>query len=314
MKKILALVLALCMMMTACAVFAESEDDASAGSEGSAGLEDLFAGSDGEGAEGGAAGGLGSLISGLTGMLGEGGSKIGELISKLGDMLKGGTSSISALISSLGEKLAGSDGFLGKIFSGLSGLLGGTAGEGSEGGFSLDGLMSGLTGEGEGLDLNRMMGALGLGTEEGAETEDGGETETGDMLTDEEEAALDDLMEMLNKAEESGPHPVNKKEAAGIEEFYGDWISTRMYVGTEETAKDESNEGVHIDANGWYFTLDGAKDPAYDMPETAELKLEDGELKAQDGELWTTFVLTEEGELVLGGEGILEIYYVRVTE
>ena len=111
-----------------------------------------------------------------------------------------------------------------------------------------------------------------------------------------------------------GGNPVNKKEAAGIEEFYGDWISTRMYVGTEETAKDESNEGVHIDANGWYFTLDGAKDPAYDMPETAELKLEDGELKAQDGELWTTFVLTEEGELVLGGEGILEIYYVRVTE
>ena len=169
MKKILSMVLALAMMLTAAAAFAEAPAEESGLSSL---LGTLLSGSD-EGSEGS---GLSSLLGSLMGKLGSKNfslsSLLKPLLKKLGT-LKGVR--LSELIGALKQK--------------LSGLLGGITksadAEGSEdaGLSSLLGLLSGVTGEsdgtesGESFDLSSLLGLLG-----GGAGESGIESVSGDDL------------------------------------------------------------------------------------------------------------------------------------
>ena len=265
MKKILALVLALCMMSMVLPVFAET----------GSGLLDRF-----------------SAILGGEGGIEEKASGLLEKFSELKESFTGSDKQLSAIISSLSEKLQGmiqpGDEGSGSLLSGLKDKLG-------IGDVDLSGLLGGLAGGEEGFDLDSLLGGDG-----DAEADDDGET-------------LEETLARLNQEAEAdtGENIPNKKAAESVEEFYGAWNETRFtYLGEEYDAS-EFGEGLFFGENTYYVTENGEKAEDYPYSETVEMFIRDGVLKTKSEEgHWSTFVMTEDGELVMSG-GSLLTYFVR---
>ena len=347
MKKLIALFLVLCMTLTAVSVFAESAPSTSSG------LGDLLGGllsSSGEGSGDGA--GLGSLLGGLLSGSGDGaGEGSGKLSELLGGLLGGsgeGSGKISALIAGLKEQLKDPNGKLGSLVNALKSklssagsadlgsllgsLLGGsgsTKGTGGADAGELAALLGSLMGgsstgaEGsEAADLAALLGSLSGSSDstkaaegaEGAEVPAEGSSEMTPEEQAELEAAFAELAAIFEKANNSEPRPVNKKEAAAIEDFYGEWVESKLYIGEEETDMATATSGLRVNENGAFFTENGEIDTSYNYPEKMVMKLENGELMVQDGEDWTAFTLTQDGELVLGAGLSIQIYYVPAAK
>lgn len=285
MKKIVTLMLVLCMMLAAVPVFAES-------TTGGSGLGDLLSGlmggsESGEGKEGG----LGDLLSGLMGGEGKEGGLGSQLSGLVEELKKEGKEKISQLSSKLKGKameillkeLANPD-------SKLAGLLGKFAAGKDK---SSD----------DSAGLESLLGALLVGSSstpaEGAETAEDSET-------------LEETLERLNKEAEAetGDSVPNKKNAQSVEEFYGQWKESKFILLGEAYDMSEYDEGAFIGENTYYVTLEGKKSPDYPYPETAELTLSNGILKINSDGHWSNFVLTEDGEMV-EPSGSMLIYFVR---
>lgn len=286
MKKIIALMLVLCMVLAAVPVFAESA--------GGSGLGDLLSGlmggsESGEGKEGGL-GGLGGLLSGLLGGEGKEGGLGSQLSGLVEELKKEGKEKISQLTSKLKGKvmevllkeLANPD-------SKLSALLGKLA-----------------AGKNKGSDDSAGIGAL-LGTLFGSSS-----TPAEGAETAEDDETLEETLERLNKEAEAetGDSVPNKKNAQSVNDFYGQWKESKFVLLGEDYDMSEYGEGVFIGENTYYVTLEGKKSPDYLFPETAELTLSNGILKVNSDGHWSNFVLTEDGSMVQPSGSML-IYYVR---
>ena len=322
MKKILSLILVLCMLVASVPVFAEAPESES---------------------------GLLGLLSGLLEDEGESqGSSLYylmEFIAGLKMRIAGNKTMIRAIVSFLVNKLA--DKFGGKLGSlaGLLGNLGGLSSEGSKStGSTSDGLgaLSGLLGSLGGMtaegsesssgDLGALAGLLGgLGgmTAEGSEASSGdlgalesllGELMSADSspengkLSEEDQKAYDDLVtrtkEMVDK--ETGAGVPGKKEVDNIEEFFGNWKCTEMVIGGEASDMSEAEIGMCIGENMYYTTVSGKQDELT-AGQSVEMKLENGVLKVKYGDFWSAYVLTEDGTLVEPDDGF-EFRYVRAAE
>ena len=322
MKKILSLILVLCMLVASVPVFAEASESES---------------------------GLLGLLSGLLEDEGESqGSSLYylmEFIAGLKMRIAGNKTMIRAIVSFLVNKLA--DKFGGKLGSlaGLLGNLGGLSSEGSKStGSTSDGLgaLSGLLGSLGGMtaqgseassgDLGALAGLLGgLGgmTAEGSEASSGdlgalesllGELMSADSspengkLSEEDQKAYDDLVtrtkEMVDK--ETGAGVPGKKEVDNIEEFFGNWKCTEMVIGGEASDMSEAEIGMCIGENMYYTTVSGKQDELT-AGQSVEMKLENGVLKVKYGDFWSAYVLTEDGTLVEPDDGF-EFRYVRTAE
>ena len=322
MKKILSLILVLCMLVASVPVFAEAPESES---------------------------GLLGLLSGLLEDEGESqGSSLYylmEFIAGLKMRIAGNKTMIRAIVSFLVNKLA--DKFGGKLGSlaGLLGNLGGLSSEGSKStGSTSDGLgalsgllgsLSGMTAEGSESssgDLGALAGLLGgLGgmTAEGSEASSGdlgalesllGELMSADSspengkLSEEDQKAYDDLVtrtkEMVDK--ETGAGVPGKKEVDNIEEFFGNWKCTEMVIGGEASDMSEAEIGMCIGENMYYTTVSGKQDELT-AGQSVEMKLENGVLKVKYGDFWSAYVLTEDGTLVEPDDGF-EFRYVRAAE
>ena len=62
-----------------------------------------------------------------------------------------------------------------------------------------------------------------------------------------------------------------------------------------------------------YITQNGEKSPDYLHPETAELTIRDGVLKVNSDGNWTTYVMTNSGDIVMTGSSFL-VYFSRVDQ
>ncbi len=284
MKKIIALMLVLCMVLAAVPVFAESA--------GGSGLGDLLSGlmggsESGEGKESG----LGGLLSGLLGGEGKEGGLGSQLSGLVEELKKEGKEKISQLTSKLKGKvmevllkeLANPD-------SKLSALLGKLAAGKNKGSDDSAGI---------GALLGTLFGSSDSTPAEGAETAEDDET-------------LEETLERLNKEAEAetGDSVPNKKNAQSVEDFYGQWKESKFVLLGEDYDMSEYGEGAFIGENTYYVTVDGQKSPDYLYPETAELTLSNGILKVNSDGHWSNFVLTENGEMV-EPSGSMLIYFVR---
>ena len=285
MNKFFALILVLCMMTVVLPAVTESAAYAAGFS-----LNDMISDilKSGENAEE-TTGKLLTLISDLkkqfTGHEAELSVLLSRLGQKLGDLVSSDEKGLGSLVSGLKDKLAGgSDTDLSGLISGLRDKLNGDSGS------DLAGLLGGLSGL--------------FGSEGG-----------NDGWTEEDQQELNDLIDQLNKEAEAstGENVPNRKLAESIDEFYGSWIETKFIYDDEEYDMTDSGEGVFIAENTYYITQNGEKDPDYPYPETAEISLRDGVLKVKRGENnWTTYVLTENGEIVMDGSFLA--YFTRVSE
>ena len=297
MKKILSLILVLCMLVASVPVFAEAPESES---------------------------GLLGLLSGLLEDEGESqGSSLYylmEFIAGLKMRIAGNKTMIRAIVSFLVNKLA--DKFGGKLGS-LAGLLGNLGGLSSEGSKS-----TGSTSDGLGA-LSGLLGSLGGMTAEGSEASSGdlgalesllGELMSADSspengkLSEEDQKAYDDLVtrtkEMVDK--ETGAGVPGKKEVDNIEEFFGNWKCTEMVIGGEASDMSEAEIGMCIGENMYYTTVSGKQDELT-AGQSVEMKLENGVLKVKYGDFWSAYVLTEDGTLVEPDDGF-EFRYVRTAE
>ena len=283
MKKIIALMLVLCMALAAVPVFAESA--------GGSGLGDLLSGlmggsETGEGKEGG----LGDLLSGLLGGEGKEGGLGSQLSGLVEELKKEGKEKITQLTSKLKGKamevllkeLANPDSKLAALLAKLA------AGK--------------KDGSDDSAGIGSLLGALfggGSTPDEGAETAEDGET-------------LEETLDRLNKEAEAetGDSVPDKKNAQSVEDFYGLWKESKFVLLGEDYDMSEYDEGVFIGENTYYVTLEGKKSPDYLFPEAAELTLSNGILKINSDGHWSNFVLTEDGEIA-EPSGSLLIYYVR---
>ena len=289
MKKIVALILLLCMMLAAFPVFAESAGEkAPAGS----GLENLLSGllggsENGEGKESD----LGGMLSGLVDELKKDGAGLVDKVTKDGsglvDKLKKEVSELSSKLKetigkTVKEKIEKE---LSNPDSKLASLLASFAQGISKGGDA---------------DLESILGLLfGGGTPvEGTDTDDG--------------ETLEETMKRLNEEAkaETGDGVPGKKEAKSVEEFYGQWKDSKFTLLGEDYDMSEYNEGVFIGENTYYVTQDGQKSPDYLYPETAELTIVNGILKINSDGHWSNYVLTEDGSIV-NPSGTMMIYLVR---
>ena len=322
MKKILSLILVLCMLVASVPVFAEA-------SESESGLLGLLSG----------------LLEDESESQGSSLYYLMEFIAGLKMRIAGNKTMIRAIVSFLVNKLA--DKFGGKLGSlaGLLGNLGGLSSEGSKStGSTSDGLgalsgllgsLSGMTAEGSESssgDLGALAGLLGgLGgmTAEGSEASSGdlgalesllGELMSADSspengkLSEEDQKAYDDLVtrtkEMVDK--ETGAGVPGKKEVDNIEEFFGNWKCTEMVIGGEASDMSEAEIGMCIGENMYYTTVSGKQDELT-AGQSVEMKLENGVLKVKYGDFWSAYVLTEDGTLVEPDDGF-EFRYVRTAE
>ena len=347
MKKILSLILVLCMLVASVPVFAEA-------SESESGLLGLLSGllEDESESQGSSLYYLMEFIAGLKMRIA--GNKtmiraiVSFLVNKLADKFGGKLGSLAGLLGNLGglssegSKSTGStsDG-LGAL-SGLLGSLGGMTAEGSESSSgdlgALAGLLGGLGGmtaegsEASSGDLGALAGLLGgLGgmTAEGSEASSGdlgalesllGELMSADSspengkLSEEDQKAYDDLVtrtkEMVDK--ETGAGVPGKKEVDNIEEFFGNWKCTEMVIGGEASDMSEAEIGMCIGENMYYTTVSGKQDELT-AGQSVEMKLENGVLKVKYGDFWSAYVLTEDGTLVEPDDGF-EFRYVRTAE
>ena len=322
MKKTIALLLVLCMMLAAFPVFGESTaetapteaeleellsgllggSESGQSGEGNGGLGELLSGLM-SGSEGGQSGegksGLGDLLSGLmsgseSGQSGEDKSGIGAMLSGLVEKLKQeGKETVSALSSKVKEKLAKE---LANPDSKLSVLISSLMEKWVKGSMSSDEA---------GMDLGSLLGGL-LG---------GSEVPSAEGTSEEDDETIAETLERLNKQAEAdtGDSVPGKKEATSVEEFYGLWKESKFTFMGEDFTMDEYNEGVFIGENTYYLTQDGKKSPDYTYPETAEVFIRDGVLKVNCDGHWTTYVMTQDGEIVSPGESLL-FYYTRVEQ
>ena len=283
MKKIIALMLVLCMALAAVPVFAESA--------GGSGLGNLLSGflggsESGEGKEGG----LGDLLSGLLGGEGKEGGLGSQLSGLVEELKKEGKEKISQLTSKLKGKamevllkeLANPDSKLAALLAKLA------AGK--------------KDGSDDSAGIGSLLGALfggGSTPDEGAETAEDGET-------------LEETLDRLNKEAEAetGDSVPDKKNAQSVEDFYGLWKESKFVLLGEDYDMSEYDEGVFIGENTYYVTLEGKKSPDYLFPEAAELTLSNGILKINSDGHWSNFVLTEDGSIVQPS-GTMLFYYVR---
>ena len=283
MKKIIALMLVLCMVLAAVPVFAES-----AGGSGLGGLlSGLMGGSEtGEGKEGG----LGDLLSGLLGGEGKEGGLGSQLSGLVEELKKEGKEKISQLTSKLKGKV-------------MEVLLKELANPDSKLAALLAKLAAGKKdGSDDSAGIGSLLGALfggGSTPDEGAETAEDSET-------------LEETLDRLNKEAEAetGDSVPNKKNAQSVEDFYGLWKESKFVLLGEDYDMSEYGEGVFIGENTYYVTLEGKKSPDYLFPEAAELTLSNGILKINSDGHWSNFVLTEDGSIVEPSGGML-FYYVR---
>ena len=283
MKKIIALMLVLCMVLAAVPVFAES-----AGGSGLGGLlSGLMGGSEtGEGKEGG----LGDLLSGLLGGEGKEGGLGSQLSGLVEELKKEGKEKISQLTSKLKGKV-------------MEVLLKELANPDSKLAALLAKLAAGKNkGSDDSAGIGSLLGALFGGSstpDKGSETAEDGET-------------LEETLERLNKEAEAetGDSVPNKKNAQSVEDFYGLWKESKFVLLGEDYDMSEYGEGVFIGENTYYVTLEGKKSPDYLFPEAAELTLSNGILKINSDGHWSNFVLTEDGSIVEPSGGML-FYYVR---
>ena len=301
MKKVFALILVVCMLLTSVSVFAETTEKTPADS----GLGDLLSGLMG-GSDSGDTQGLGSLLGGLMGGSDSGDSKgLSSLIASLKKELQEG-GKLSALVNVLKEQLKDPKSKLSSLLAKLK----------NAGKADLGTLLGGLLGGG--VDLGSLLGGGDKGTKANPETKSDSSDNTMPELTPEEEADLEaafmELANLFDKAAESEPHPVTKKEAAKIEDFYGNWAESKLYIGDEETNLADANEGLLVNEKGAFFTENGEISKDYDYPETMEMKLEKGELLVGDGQDWMTYTLTEDGGLVLGAGTSIQIHYVPASK
>ena len=280
MRKFLAFVLTLCMMITVLPGFAESAEDAS-------GLEKILETvmKDDGGTEGKAAR-LIALVSGLKEKFAANSEELSAVLSKvsskLQEYIKPGEEGLDSLLSGLKEKLTdGSDIDL----SGLAdSIFGGEDGSGGD-------ILGGLTG---------LLGGAGQEEQSDAET------------ADQDPADLEETIEKLNQQamSETGEGVANKKETENIEDFYGDWLCSKFTFLGETYDMSDSGSGIFIGENTFYATENGGKAEDYMHPETAEMSLENGVMRVLLGRIWNAYVLTEDGELVQPGDG-MTTYYVR---
>jgi len=277
-----------------------------------------FAGSAGEPAPSG----LKNLASGLLELLEGGDSQEGGLRDRL-----------SELIGQADTDKAGNDisGLIARLQDGLSGLLENLKDAASESGekegFDIAGLKSKLT-----EDLSEALENLGekkdsllsalkekLGAENYEVMEDLLDKIRGfiaQAISLVEDAKLDrevaETFERLNREAEAetGAGIPNKKAATSVDQFYGNWKQVKIIVAGMEIDMSDSGEGAYFGENTYYTTSNGEKSEDYLYPETAELFIRDGVLKINCNGNWTTYVMTEDGQLVIPGTD-LEIYFER---
>ncbi len=307
MKKIIALVLVLCMTAFACSAFAEESSGLGSllsglmgeeSGEGGEGLEGLLGGLlGGEGEEGGE-GGLGSLLGGLLSG-GEGGEGLGGKLSSLLESL-GGEGGLKDKLEGLLAGLTGEGGALSGLLSslggegGLGGLLGGLLG-GGEGGQGLGGLLSGLLG-GEGEEASR--------SAEGAEG-----TESGEEVLDEEK--LEALLNAMS--EEAETVGQDAAAAESVEQFYGTWTLSGISVGGQKMTLEEMKAmGMEEMTASIVIDEKGLRDPEAAAEEAGDVNmaLVDGKLQVTEGEMVTNVFLTAEGELGVDLV-VFVMYFVR---
>lgn len=131
----------------------------------------------------------------------------------------------------------------------------------------------------------------------------------------EDEEDLAETIERLNREAEAdtGENVPDRKPAESVEEFYGHWTETKFVFNNEDIDVSDSGEGAFIGENTYYITYNGEKSPDYLYPETAELTIRDGVLKINSDGHWTTYVMTQSGEIVLSGSSLLS-YFSRVAQ
>ena len=157
-------------------------------------------------------------------------------------------------------------------------------------------------GSGDSAGLGSLLGGLlGGGT-------------TGDAATGDEED-IEATIEKLNREAEAdtGENVPDRKQAESVEEFYGHWKETKYVFNNEEIDAGDFGEGAYIAENTYYITMNGEKSPDYFYPETAELTIRDGVLKINSDGHWTTYVMTNSGEIVMSGSSLL-CYFSRVDQ
>ncbi|MER2056658.1 MAG: hypothetical protein ABTB30_15345 [Clostridia bacterium] len=222
---------------------------------------------------------------------------------------------LSGLLGEAGEKLKESD--TGSALSGLLDELKKDDGEGASGVLSkvkdlLSKVLKDPTGKFAAL-LDKIKGKLGGGNAGDLGDLLGGGTSGGAAPEDDED--IEETMARLNKEaeEDTGENVPDKKAAESVEEFYGQWKETKFVLNNEEYDMSDVGEGAYIAENTYYITADGVKSPDYTYPETAELTIRDGVLKINSDGHWTTYVMTNSGEIVLSGSSLL-CYFSRVDQ
>lgn len=284
MKKTIAVVLVLCMLSAVLPAFAESAGETAPKGPG-----------------------LGELLGGL---LSEAEKKIkeSEAGSKLFELLDEAEKKIKE--SDAGSKLSGL----------LDELKKGVGEKASELMPKLKELMSKAlkdpTGKFAAL-LSKIKEKLGSGDSAGLESLLGGLLgggTTGEAATGDEEDLAETIEKMNREAEaDTGENVPDRKQAESVEEFYGHWKETKYVFNNEEIDAGDFGEGAYIAENTYYITMNGEKSPDYFYPETAELTIRDGVLKINSDGHWTTYVMTNSGEIVLSGSSLL-CYFSRVDQ
>lgn len=143
----------------------------------------------------------------------------------------------------------------------------------------------------------------------------GGVSTSGESALADDEEDLAETMERLNRDAEAdtGENVPDKKLVESVEEFYGHWKETKFVFNNEEYDMSDGEEGAFFSENTYYITQNGEKSPDYVYSETAELTIRDGVLKINSDGHWTTYVMTNSGEIVLSG-GSLLCYFRRVDQ
>ena len=138
--------------------------------------------------------------------------------------------------------------------------------------------------------------------------------DTGETAPEDDEDIAETLERLNREAEaDTGDSVPDKKPVESVEEFYGHWTETKIdFDGTEIDMSDEG-EGAYFAENTYYITQNGEKSPDYLHPETAELTIRDGVLKVNSDGNWTTYVMTNSGDIVMTGSSFL-VYFSRVDQ
>ena len=277
MKKVLALLRALCMVTAALPALAET---APAQTETQNKLDKLM-----------------ELIGELKERAQAYGYKISVILSLLKLQVKrwfnAEKEKAAAYFSGLKDRLSEKGG--GFLSSLKDKLTGGKNKDGEKGGF-LSSLKDKLTGDSE-TDLNGVLETL---FSEGSDGKDDGL----DL-----EATIARINEEAEK--EFGENVPGKKEDVILVDFFGDWTYSKLVFDGETYDLGGDEEGLRIGEGTYILTSGGEKSPDYTRSEAVEMKLEKGALKILLDDMWTVLILTENGVLVNLMSGGMQVWYVR---